>query len=97
MHWIVTYEVVDDYVERREAIRERHLEVVRAAHDSGLLVMGGAFSEPVDGAVIIFESDDAKPIEDWIGNDPYVRAGLVTSWQVRKWSVGNGYPNFVLG
>jgi len=92
VHWLVFYDVVDDYIERREQFRAEHRRRVYAAHQQGLLVMGGALAEPADGAVIVFEADSPGPVEEWIRDDPYVQNGLVTSWKVRKWSVGTGAP-----
>lgn len=89
---MVFYDVVDDYERRREEFRPQHFGHVHDAHDRGLLVMGGAYADPVDGAAIVFQAEDCDPIERWIEADPYVINGLVTEWRIRKWSVGVGAP-----
>lgn len=92
MYWLVKYDVVDHYIERREAYRPQHLAVVREAHDAGFLVLGGALAEPPDGAYILFTSDDVAPVEKWVREDPYVINGLVTNWTIRNWTIGVGAP-----
>lgn len=54
--------------------------------------MGGAYDEPADGAAIVFKTLVPAEIEGWLSDDPYVRNGLVTSWTIRKWSLGIGAP-----
>ena len=87
MHWLLLYDVVDDYLERRVPLRDAHLALARDAHERGELVMAGALADPADGAVLVFSADDASVAEAFARNDPYVKAGLVTSWKVRGWSV----------
>jgi uncharacterized protein YciI len=94
-YFALMYEVVDDYVERRAAFREDHLRVARAAHERGELLLGGAFSDPVDTALLIFRVPDASIVDEFARYDPYVTSGLVTSWKVRPWTVvvGNESDN----
>jgi uncharacterized protein len=94
-YFALMYEVVDDYVERRAAFREDHLRVARAAHERGELLFGGAFSDPVDTALLIFRVPDASIVEDFARHDPYVTSGLVTRWRIRPWTVvvGNELDN----
>jgi uncharacterized protein YciI len=86
-HWLLLYDLVDDYLERRGALRPEHLALAEAAHDRGELVMAGALADPADRALLVFRADDAAPAEAFAGADPYVREGLVRSWQVRPWTV----------
>lgn len=81
------YDVVDDYVERRQPFRAEHLDLARAAHERGELVMAGALADPPDGAVLVFRGDSPQAAEDFAGADPYVREGVVRAWQVRQWMV----------
>ena len=86
-HWLLLYDLVDDYLERRGALRPEHLALAEAAHDRGELVMAGALADPADRALLVFRADDAGPAEAFAGADPYVREGLVRAWQVRPWTV----------
>jgi hypothetical protein len=86
-HCLLFYEVVDNYVEKRQPYRADHLEKVRKAHQAGDLVMGGAFDEPADGALLIFRSESSA--RDFAINDPYVKNNLITRWYVRYWNAVN--------
>jgi uncharacterized protein len=86
-HWLLLYELVDDYLERRAPLRPEHLGLAEAAHDRGELVMAGALAEPADRALLVFRGDDGGPAKAFAEADPYVREGLVRSWQVRPWTV----------
>ena len=92
MHYLLFYDVVPDYVERRAPLRAEHLALARAAHARGELVLGGALADPVDGAVLLFRGDSPAAAEAFVAADPYVRHGLVTRWRVRAWTtvVGDG-------
>jgi uncharacterized protein len=87
VYWLLLYDVVDDYTERRAPLRDRHLALARAAHARGELVLAGALADPPDGAVLVFRSGSAAPAEQFARDDPYVDAGIVTSWRVRQWTV----------
>jgi hypothetical protein len=92
MHYLLLYDVVPDYVERRAAFRDAHLALGRAAIARGELVLGGALADPVDGAVLLFQGDSPAAAEAFARADPYVTNGLVTRWRVRPWTtvVGAG-------
>ncbi|HVB12056.1 MAG TPA: YciI-like protein [Nitrososphaerales archaeon] len=92
MHYILFYDVVDDYITKRATFREAHLKLAREAFDRGELVLGGAFAEPVDGGALVFRGPTPVFAENFAKNDPYVKNGLVTSWRVRKWMtvIGDG-------
>jgi uncharacterized protein YciI len=87
MYYLLLYDVVDDYIERRAPFREAHLARARAAHERGDLVMAGALADPADGAVLVFKADGPTVAERFAENDPYVQNGLVTRWRVRPWTV----------
>lgn len=50
MHYLLFYEVGEDYLPKRAAFREAHLEKAWQSHECGELVLGGALADPVDGA-----------------------------------------------
>jgi uncharacterized protein YciI len=86
LHYLLFYEVVADYSERRAPLRAEHLAHARAAQARGELVLGGALSDPADGAVLLFQGDSPAAAEAFAAADPYVRYGLVTRWRVRTWT-----------
>ena len=85
-YFVLTYDVVDDFVNKRTPFRPAHLNEVRAAHERGQLVMAGALSEPAE-ALLIFRVSDKSIVEDFVTNDPYFKSGLVKTWKVRPWTV----------
>lgn len=86
MHYLLFYEVTPDYPERRLAFRAAHLAHARAAVERGELVLGGAYAQPVDGAVLLFRGESPAVAEGFARADPYVVNGLVTRWRVREWT-----------
>lgn len=92
MHYILFYDVGDDFVAKRAQFRAAHLALARQAYERGELVLAGALAEPPDGAVLIFRGPSPQPAEAFAKVDPYVTHGLVTRWRVRAWTtvVGDG-------
>ena len=87
MHYLLFYDYVEDAVERRAPFRAEHLRLAQEALGRGELLMGGAFAEPVDGAVLLFRADDPSAVEAFVRRDPYVTSGVVTRWRIRPWTV----------
>lgn len=88
MHYLLLYEVVDNYVERRTPFRQQHLALAGKAVQQGELLLGGALDEPADGAVLLFRSQEAA--DSFAKSDPYVHNGLITKWTIRKWNTVAG-------
>ncbi|HXD15456.1 MAG TPA: YciI-like protein [Vicinamibacterales bacterium] len=91
MHYLLFYEVVDDYAEKRTPFRKDHIAHAKAAFARGELVLAGALAKPVDGTVLLFKGDSPAAAEAFANADPYVTNGLVTMWRVREWTtvIGN--------
>jgi hypothetical protein len=87
MYYILLYDVVENYIERRALYREAHLQLAQQAHQRGELIMAGAFADPVDGAALVFRTNDPTVPTRFAQQDPYVKNGLVKSWRVRPWHV----------
>ncbi|MCU1503784.1 MAG: hypothetical protein JWM12_3138 [Ilumatobacteraceae bacterium] len=83
---MLIYELADDYLERRAEFRLAHLELVRAAHDRGELLLAGALADPYDRALLVFADQHADEARAFALADPYVTNGLVGSWAVRQWN-----------
>ncbi len=86
MHYLLFYDVVDDYLARRQALRAAHLAHARHFVERGELVLAGALAEPADGAVLLFQGESADTARAFAAADPYVQHGLVTRWRVRPWT-----------
>ena len=87
MYYILLYDVVKDFINRRTPYREEHLKLVSEAHQRGELLMAGAFSDPVDGAALVFRTNDPALPRRFAQEDPYVKNGVITDWRVRAWQV----------
>jgi uncharacterized protein YciI len=85
-HYLLMYDLTDDYLARRGEFRGVHLKLAWEAAKRGELVLGGALGEPVDAAVLLFKGESAKIAEDFAKVDPYVMNGLIKSWRVRPWT-----------
>ena len=85
-HFLLFYEGAPDYLERRPQFRSQHLSHAWNAQQRGELILGGAFADPVDGAVLLFAGDGADVAESFARTDPYVEHGLVQRWHVREWT-----------
>ena len=84
---MLSYDLVDNYLQRRAEFRVEHLGLAKASLERGELRLGGAFADPADTAVLVFLSPDRSVAEDFAKADPYVREGIVKDWSVREWTV----------
>ena len=86
MHYLLFYDYSADYLARRSEFRAEHLRLAWASNARGELVLGGAFADPADGAVLLFKCDSPDIPTQFVAADPYVRNGLVTKHWVRPWT-----------
>jgi uncharacterized protein YciI len=86
MHFLLFYQFVPDYLDRRPLHRSAHLRLGWQAHERGELILAGALAEPADAAALLFEGENDAAARAFAAADPYVRAGLVTQWSVRPWT-----------
>ena len=86
-YFAIIYDVVDDFVARRGTFRNAHLQMAQEAHERGEIVLAGALADPTDKALIVFRGTSSESARRFAENDPYVRNGLVTRWEVRPWTV----------
>lgn len=89
-HFLLFYDLSDDYLERRPAFRSEHLAKAWASHQAGELVLAGALADPADTAVFLFKADSPAAVETFALTDPYVMNGLVKRWRVRQWTTVAG-------
>jgi uncharacterized protein len=90
MYYLLFYELVDDYLERRTQFRAEHLALANEFHARGELLLGGALANPADEGVLVFRGESQHMVEQFVAVDPYVENGLVTSWRIREWTVAVG-------
>jgi hypothetical protein len=86
VHYLLSYDLAPDYLERRGEFRNEHLKLAWAAQERGEILIAGALAEPADTALLLFSGDTPEVAERFAKADPYVTNGLVKGWRVRPWT-----------
>jgi uncharacterized protein YciI len=86
VHFLLIYDLVPDYLERRPAYRAEHLRLAWQSQARGELVLGGALADPIDRALILFKGETDAAARAFAERDPFVLGGLVRHWSVRPWT-----------
>jgi hypothetical protein len=94
MHYLLMYDLADNYLERRGEFRDEHLKLAWDAQERGEIVVAGALADPFDMAVLMFKGDSPEVAERFAKADPYVINGLVTGYKVRQWNTVVGDTAF---
>ncbi len=84
MYFVIFATDKADALEARMNARQDHLDYVRG---SGKMELGYATKNEVgemDGSVLIIEVHDRKEAEDFVANDPYVKAGVFADVQIKE-------------
>jgi uncharacterized protein YciI len=87
--------VQENMGDKRGPHRDGHLALAQKYLASGDLIAAGAFTPALEGALFIFKGDRSK-IEEFVKNDAYNIAGLVSAYKIRDWSVPVGASNIGL-
>lgn len=90
MHFLLFYDYVPDYLQRRATYRGDHLRLAWDSQQRGDLLLAGVLADPIDGAVFLFQGEDDRAVHAFVRADPYVKAGLVSQWRVRPWTTTVG-------
>lgn len=94
MHYLMFYDFVPDYLERRTPFRAEHLRHAWQAQARGELVLAGPLADPADRGVLLFQCDSADIPARFAEADPYVKHGVVTRYEVRPWTTVIGDDAF---
>jgi uncharacterized protein YciI len=86
-HHLLLYDYVENMLERRRPYRDAHLARIAREREEGRIVMAGALGDPPGGAAIVFKGVAPGAIEEFVRGDPYIEAGLVTTWRLEPWKV----------
>jgi hypothetical protein len=83
--------------EVRERVRPSHRAYLRSAPSQGVFVrLGGPTLAPhgdaMNGTLLVVEADGIGDVMAFIGNDPYMQAGLFERVEVRPWDWSLGNP-----
>jgi uncharacterized protein len=86
-HHLLLYDYVPEIADRRAPHREAHLARIAAYREEGRIVMAGALGDPPHGAALVFRGLSREEIEEFVRDDPYVEAELVTKWYIERWNL----------
>jgi len=89
IQYLLRYDYVADILERRDPHRPGHLDLAKKFISDGKCVSGGPVGEPgmtvPSGALFIFNDEASAKL--FAEEDPYMKAGLVTSHTIEEWNV----------
>ncbi len=73
-----------DHLAVRQENRAAHLAHIEA---SGVVEMAGPFLDggQMCGSLVVLEVDTLEAARDWAAADPYAKAGLFASVDIREW------------
>ena len=86
MHFLLMYDLADNYLERRGEFRDAHLKLAWEAQERGEIIVAGALADPFDMAVLMFQGESPEVAEQFARADPYVTHRLVIGYKVRQWN-----------
>ena len=85
MHYAIISQDVDNSLEKRISVRDKHIERLNELKNQGRLVIAGPHPavdspDPGDagftGSLIVAEFESLKAAQDWADKDPYISAGV---------------------
>jgi uncharacterized protein YciI len=85
MLFVLTAIDKDNGLALRKSVREAHLAFIK---ETGAARLGGPFLDSAGnmiGSMLIFEAEDMDRAKAWSAKDPYVKAGLFQSTDIRPW------------
>ena len=83
--FVVFYSSADDVASTAPAHFPAHKARLDEFHARGELLMVGTFADPqAQGSMSIFRTRQAA--EEFVAGDPFVRNGVVRSWEIRQWN-----------
>lgn len=84
MKAVVLYESADDVLVRAPAHFPAHRARLDEFEAAGTLLLVGTFGDPqAQGSMAIFSTREAA--EAFVAGDPFVREGVVRSYEIRDW------------
>jgi uncharacterized protein YciI len=87
MLFVLTAIDKDNSLNVRMSVREQHMAFVK---ETGVVRLGGPFLDAkgdMAGSLIIFEAADMDAAKAWNAKDPYMKAGLFKSTDIRPWKM----------
>jgi uncharacterized protein YciI len=85
VHFLLRYQYVENIDSLRGPYRDEHLTRLWAEADAGRVLIAGGAGDPISEGIIAWNVDDPQVIHDFAAADPYMTAGLITSYDVVPW------------
>lgn len=96
MHFVIFSTDKPGMLALREATREAHRAYIRAPSVPVRMIHGGPTLDPatgsMNGTLLIVEADDMEAVRAFVASDPYSKADLFASVEIRPWRWGFGAP-----
>lgn len=97
MYFVVFGTDKPNYLHVREAQRPAHREYLRNPGAHVVKVhLGGPTLDPsgqhMNGTLLVVEAESEAAVRAFLADDPYSRAGLFATLEVRPWAWGLGKP-----
>ncbi len=92
MYYAIISQDIPDSLERRMSVRPAHVERLKALADEGRLLIAGPHpaidsEDPAEagftGSLVVAEFASLTEAQAWADEDPYVRAGVYQSIEVK--------------
>ncbi len=84
--WTIEY-AYDDRAEDRDRHRAAHRAYLGNLADEGIMLVYGRYDDDsAPGALLVCEAENAEAVESLIEGDPFVTAGLVPEYRIRRWA-----------
>jgi hypothetical protein len=85
MKYVLFYESADDVMTKAPMHFAAHQARLQEFHARGDILMVGTFGDPQEqGSMAIFPTRTA--VQAFVDGDPFVREGVVRSWEIREWN-----------
>lgn len=71
--------------ERRQKVRENHLQAVKPAVENGFLQLGGALLDPTGnmiGSVMLLDAATEEEVRGFVENDIYTKSGVWQTFEI---------------
>jgi len=87
--FVLLYESADNVAAKALPVFPAHKARLDEFQARGELLMVGTFGDPqAEGSMAIFRTREGA--EEFVAGDPFVREGVVKSWQIRQWNESLG-------
>jgi uncharacterized protein YciI len=95
MLYAIISQDVKDSLQKRKIARREHVARLNQLKDEGRLILAGPHpavdnQEPGDagftGSLVVAEFEDLKAAQSWAYSDPYVKAGVYSSFVVKTFN-----------